>query len=573
MEEVSEKKRRLDLDWEQIMPRSGDDDPPPVLEVTTTTTTTSQPPSAAAMDGEELQDSQRFEFERLGDRELNDDISRIRVNIDKFSEKLPDKGEKLRARLKLLQYERERRQRLRLEKDDDGCEVSAQSKPGVSDDFKQEAPSSLPPSQSSFTSIFQRKLEENSDCRTVNAFDKKFTLSPCDRRKMRQKGQSSTRARHKSSSSSRQSSFQCPSSLSDDKRILSNGNQKGGHSSTRSTLHFGKKLCTLISKKGDVFQVVPPNDSRRKNGKTVVLVDEEEPQLIEMTEQANIADDSMKESKIYYPSRDDPESVEICYSDMECLAPETYLSSTVMNFYIRYLQQSTSPKDRARCDYHIFNTYFYKKLKEAVLNKPSGKETLFVKFRRWWKGVNIFQKAYILLPIHENLHWSLVIICIPDKEDESGPIILHLDSLGLHFSNSIFDNIKRFMIEEWNYLNQGEAPSDLPISERIWKHLPRRIDGKPITVPQQRNDYDCGLFVLFFMERFIEDAPERLKKSDLEMFGKQWFRPEEASGLRRKIRKLLMEEFHNAIKENCVLNPTPLSSVGPAAEMIENLVD
>lgn len=42
-----------------------------------------------------------------------------------------------------------------------------------------------------------------------------------------------------------------------------------------------------------------------------------------------------------------------------------------------------------------------------------------------------------------SLHWSLIIICIPDKEDESGPIILHLDSLSLHSSRSLFDNIRR----------------------------------------------------------------------------------------------------------------------------------
>ncbi|XLR10846.1 hypothetical protein S83_038784 [Arachis hypogaea] len=41
------------------------------------------------------------------------------------------------------------------------------------------------------------------------------------------------------------------------------------------------------------------------------------------------------------------------------------------------------------------------------------------------------------------LNWSLIIICIPDKGDESGPIILHLDSLSLHSSRSLFDNIKR----------------------------------------------------------------------------------------------------------------------------------
>ncbi|XP_069153195.1 ubiquitin-like-specific protease 1D isoform X2 [Solanum lycopersicum] len=65
----------------------------------------------------------------------------------------------------------------------------------------------------------------------------------------------------------------------------------------------------------------------------------------------------------------DPESVEICCSDMESLAPEAYFSSTIMNFYIRYLQKT---KHHADVDeYHFFNTYFYQKLKEAVLSKSS----------------------------------------------------------------------------------------------------------------------------------------------------------------------------------------------------------
>lgn len=36
-------------------------------------------------------------------------------------------------------------------------------------------------------------------------------------------------------------------------------------------------------------------------------------------------------------------------------------------------------------------------------------------------------------------------------------------------------------------------------------------------VPQQENDYDCGLFVLFYMQRFIDEAPKRLQKKDLSM--------------------------------------------------------
>ncbi|KAL3631031.1 hypothetical protein CASFOL_024015 [Castilleja foliolosa] len=264
-----------------------------------------------------------------------------------------------------------------------------------------------------------------------------------------------------------------------------------------------------------------------------------------------------EETTIYYPSRDDPEAVEIRNSDMECLAPRSYLSSPIMNFYIRYLQKPTSPGTRKRCDYHFFNTFFYKKLKQDVFNK-FGKETSFSKFRRWWKGVNIFEKAYIFLPIHESLHWSLIIICIPNKEDESGPIILHLDSLGLHNSNSICRDVKRFLIEEWKFLRQEDVLPELPIPDNIWDKLSQRIDEKVIEVPQQRNEYDCGLFVLFFMERFLLEAPERLKKKDLDMFGKQWFNPEEASGLRRKISYLLKEVFKNANGGSCELDWWPL---------------
>ncbi|KAF6155664.1 hypothetical protein GIB67_007101 [Kingdonia uniflora] len=108
-----------------------------------------------------------------------------------------------------------------------------------------------------------------------------------------------------------------------------------------------------------------------------------------------------------------------------------------------------------------------------------------------------------------------------------------------------------YLQEEWNYLKDGVVIEDIPIADKIWKNLPRRIEEKIITVPQQENDYDCGIFVLFFMERFVEEAPQRLRKKDLAMFGRQWFKfkPEEASGLRKRIRDLLMEEFQNSSLE------------------------
>ena len=48
------------------------------------------------------------------------------------------------------------------------------------------------------------------------------------------------------------------------------------------------------------------------------------------------------------------------------------------------------------------------------------------------QGVDIFSKDFLLIPIHDALHWSLIIVCHPGLDFESGqrkPYILHLDSM------------------------------------------------------------------------------------------------------------------------------------------------
>ncbi|KAJ1259377.1 hypothetical protein BS78_10G149800 [Paspalum vaginatum] len=257
--------------------------------------------------------------------------------------------------------------------------------------------------------------------------------------------------------------------------------------------------------------------------------------------------------KLYYPSREHLNSVEISSDDSKCLEPESLLSSPIMNFYIMYLQGPLSPIIRPRGEYHIFNTYFFSKL-EAMTSKED-KTTYFLKLRRWWKGVAIFRKAYILMPVHAETHWSLIIICMPAKENQTGPIILHLDSLKFHSSRLIFSVVSRFLREEWNYLNENVSSEECPLPETVWKNLPRKVQKKTIEVPQQQNDYDCGLFVLYYMQRFIQEAPERFLEKDFSMFGRRWFQPEEPSQLRDQIRGLLQSckeaKPQNELTESC----------------------
>ncbi|KAM3706415.1 hypothetical protein ACJW31_03G150400 [Castanea mollissima] len=498
MEEDRAKKRPLELDWEKLLPNSSqndddDDDAPPELIVKSSTTTTTATTMGSG-------DERHEDFEKWNDRMLEEQIERKRRTCETMGPRMPDKGEKLRLTLKRLEDERERRKLARPQKlnssyayEGDGCEKPTQSRSlgtvGVSNGFREESTSSQANSGSTFASRLCQKMEENINCGATEAFKEELSiLSHCDRRKMTSKEELSQSRRHRGRSSSKQWSSQRHNKLS--KHALLNANKKRRASPSYSLHQNGEHWSSSFAKKKDAYQV-HPNGSRHKKEQTVVLIDEDESQSLidedeseslEITERVDKLAECMKDAKITYPSRDDPESIEICYVDINCLAPEGYLTSTIMNFYIRYIQLQASPANRAMCDYHFFNTYFYNKLKEAVSYKGSDKDTYFAKFRRWWKGVNIFQKAYVLIPIHEDLHWSLVIICIPDKEDETGPIILHLDSLRLHSSRSIFENIKSFMKAEWTYLAPEVAPLDLPIADKIWKHLPRRIDDKIIAV-------------------------------------------------------------------------------------------
>lgn len=522
---------RLIIDWSKLI-----DDKPPVELVVATKAT----PMITLDDGEEQND----EFSNLRTDELTERINRFKSLLSTKGPRLVDGGEKLKTTIKKYEAEFERRKLLSSDKGTDGCALLGRhhsSSIGAANGLGQRSAQSAPRSQSAFAVCFSKKLEEKANSKTPNGFQNELhALNTCGRKRILTK-KFSPRRRCKTSLSSREAPFKSPLNI-DEREFYAHG--KTRDISTSSPRYSEESFSSRVRKEWKPSQTHSACSLRHANDEAVVLLDEEEPDVVEPRQQAHHVVESTKATKIYYPSRDDPEAVEIYYSDMESLAPEAYLSSTIMNFYIRHLQQRKAPADGERCDYHFFNTYFYSKLKEAVFSKQNEKEASFFKLRRWWKGVNIFEKAYIFLPIYESHHWSLVIICIPDKEDQLGPIILHLDSLRLHSSSSLFGTMKKFLIEEWKFLRQGVV-ADYPFADKIWENLPQRIDDNIIPVPQQGNDYDCGLFVLFFMERFIAEVHERLKKKDLTMFGRKWFKPEEASRMRRIIRDILEEKFKN----------------------------
>uniref|UniRef100_A0A1B6JN05 Ubiquitin-like protease family profile domain-containing protein n=1 Tax=Homalodisca liturata TaxID=320908 RepID=A0A1B6JN05_9HEMI len=131
-----------------------------------------------------------------------------------------------------------------------------------------------------------------------------------------------------------------------------------------------------------------------------------------------------------YPPPPEKGGIPINTEDYACLGEDQFLNDVIIDFYLKYVVEKTlSPEDRART--HVFSSFFYKRLttkpppKRKSMNPVENDPTASPAAKRhsrvksWTKNVNLFTKDFIVIPINENSHWFLAIICFPGL---TGPV-------------------------------------------------------------------------------------------------------------------------------------------------------
>lgn len=104
--------------------------------------------------------------------------------------------------------------------------------------------------------------------------------------------------------------------------------------------------------------------------------------------------------------------------DFLCLGIDQYLNDVIIDFYLKYLHNELLTEAQ-RAKTHIFSTFFYNTLTNTKLLGPSNDVKLTAAQKRhervknWTKHVNIFEKDFIIVPINQQSHWFLAIICFP----------------------------------------------------------------------------------------------------------------------------------------------------------------
>jgi len=125
------------------------------------------------------------------------------------------------------------------------------------------------------------------------------------------------------------------------------------------------------------------------------------------------------QSSVVYPlERKKKAKATVDKQDIERLDEGMFLNDNLINFYLCWLEhhlEQEKPELANRIYFH--NTFFYKTLTQAARGKRGIN---YDAVERWTSKVDLLSFDYVIVPVNENTHWYVAIIC-------NAPKLLNLD--------------------------------------------------------------------------------------------------------------------------------------------------
>ncbi|XP_050951384.1 sentrin-specific protease 7b isoform X3 [Labeo rohita] len=300
---------------------------------------------------------------------------------------------------------------------------------------------------------------------------------------------------------------------------------------------------------------------------------------------------------IQYPPPPSKGGITVTTEDLECLKDGEFLNDVIIDFYLKYLLLERADKDVAERS-HIFSSFFYKQLtrKDTGCSEEPGSTAAYRRHQRvrtWTRHVDIFSKDYLFIPVNHEAHWYLVVVCFPGLERpecvpwrDKGPVsqdnsqtgnassaghcqrdssqqqkgnklkpseprspnlpdctvhsctreticrrpcILVMDSLKLSYHQRIYTLLREYLQVEWE-VRKGTARTFTSES----------INGSLCRVPLQDNSSDCGLYLLQYVESFLQNPVVHF---DLPLRLEHWFPRNQVRRKREELRDLVLQLY------------------------------
>ncbi|KAF9299682.1 hypothetical protein BGZ74_008759, partial [Mortierella antarctica] len=104
-------------------------------------------------------------------------------------------------------------------------------------------------------------------------------------------------------------------------------------------------------------------------------------------------------------------SIAVRQQDVDRLDDDEFLNDTLIELGLKYVHTKIECSNKIRAaETYIFNSFFYERLisgssKESIISYDAVKS--------WTNKVDLFSMKYIIVPIHESMHWYLAVIVNP----------------------------------------------------------------------------------------------------------------------------------------------------------------
>uniref|UniRef100_A0A8D0HRJ1 SUMO specific peptidase 7 n=1 Tax=Sphenodon punctatus TaxID=8508 RepID=A0A8D0HRJ1_SPHPU len=280
---------------------------------------------------------------------------------------------------------------------------------------------------------------------------------------------------------------------------------------------------------------------------------------------------------IVYPPPPTKGGLGVTREDLECLEHGEFLNDVIIDFYLKYLLLEKAPKHFAERS-HIFSSFFYKCLTRMEKNSEEN-PNLSVAQRRhkrvktWTRHINIFSKDYIFVPVNEESHWYIAVICFPGLEEavyEMCPDQCSLqpqtqqspfqsekktETVRTHTisssSNSkikklckrpcilILDSLKASSLQNTIHILREYLEVEWEVKRKTHREFSKStmIDFCP-RVPKQDNSSDCGVYLLQYVETFFQSP---IINFELPIHLDRWFPRRVVRNKREEIRDLILQ--------------------------------
>ncbi|XP_044072715.1 sentrin-specific protease 7 isoform X2 [Siniperca chuatsi] len=113
--------------------------------------------------------------------------------------------------------------------------------------------------------------------------------------------------------------------------------------------------------------------------------------------------------------------ITVTMEDLQCLDSGQFLNDVIIDFYLKYLLQNASAAVAERC--HIFSSFFYKQLtrrdnaSEGSTSDSCQRQRRHQRVKTWTRHVDIFKKDFLFVPVNQEAHWYLVVICFAGLDE------------------------------------------------------------------------------------------------------------------------------------------------------------